>query len=99
MIDPLNVTNTGFQEVTSQCFNWCKEQVATHQSNQTIENLFVIALAMMMLLLHKLLWHYDGWLIRNTELNANQIRIMYAASANLAFILLAIFIIYYTVLQ
>lgn len=99
MLNPFNITISESLEITSQCFTWCKEQIEIYQNNQTIDNLFVITTAMMMLLLHNLLETYGEWLVKNTEITENQVRIIYSASGYFAFILLAIFIFYYTVLQ
>ncbi len=92
-------TPVGKYDISVGCSNWCKEQIGIHLSNITIENLFVIAMAMGSLLLHKLLWHYDEWLIENTEITRNQIDIIYKASGDFAFFLMGAFLVYYTVFQ
>lgn len=89
--------NYTFYEASINCVNWCSEQISINQNNVFTENLFVIAMAMGSLLLHNLIWYYDEWLIENTEITRKQIDVIYTASSYFAFVLMAIYIIYYTV--
>lgn len=91
--------NYTFYQASADCVTWCREQINIHQSNIEIENLFVIAMAMGALLLHNLLRHYDDWLIEHTEITRSQINVIYSASSYFAFVLMAIYIIYYTVVK
>ena len=44
--------------MTSQCWNWCKEQHFANQSNLTIEGISIIAIALIVLFIYNLLIKY-----------------------------------------
>ena len=91
--------NYTLYQASADCVAWCRTQIEIHQSNIEIENLFVIAIAMGSLLLHNLLRHYDDWLIENTSITRSQVNVIYTASSYFSFVLMAIYIIYYTVVR
>ncbi len=91
--------NYTYYEATAGCVTWCREQIEIHDSNIIIENMFVLVIAMTSLFVHNIIGEHQEWILKNTELNENTLRIIYEASSTFAFVLTAIFLIYYVLFQ
>lgn len=84
-------------EISTTCWNWCAEQTQIHQSNIDISNLGVVAVAMVALLLYNISIEFQEELIKYFKWDRNMYSFAGHALVFFAFILLALFLIYYAV--
>ncbi len=94
---PINFTSINLPKITESCFQWCQEQGVVHQSNIDITNLGVIVFAMFALLAYNLSVEFADEICRETKLSKDTLRVYGHILVYFAFMLLAVFIIYYTV--
>ena len=90
----VNYTNQLY-EVTSTCFDWCKEQAIIHQGNIDISNLGVVAVAMASLIGYQVAMYYQDKIMKRLEWNAETFKFYINTFVVFAFMLLAVFLIYY----
>ena len=87
--EPLN-------DITKTCFNWCQEQAIIFQGNIDISNLGVVAVAMIALLLYNISIEWSDEICNSTRLSKDTLRIYGHIIVFFAFMLLALFLGYYT---
>jgi len=86
-------------EVTQYCFNWCKEQNFIHQNNLEIKDLSIVAVALISLVLHSLLYNYHDFIVDKFKLDSDKLNKLYIATSDFSYILLTIFLIYQIVIK
>ncbi len=88
--------NTPLTDLTSTCFEWCKNQAVIHQSNIDIENLGVVAVALVALLLYQISIDFSDEICDKTRLSKDTLRGYGNIAVFFAFMLLSAFLVYYT---
>ena len=91
----INLTPEINSEITSTCWNWCKEQAIIHQSNIDISNLGVVAVAMTALLLYNISIEWSDEICNATRLSKHELVFYGHIIVYFAFMLLTVFLIYY----
>jgi len=89
----------GNPDITSQCWNWCSEQTLIHQTNIATQNLFIVALAMASLVVNHTILQFHDEIIEYSDIRESVLEKIYTGTATFAFYLLAIFLIYNTLLN
>lgn len=84
-----------FPGITKTCWNWCSEQAMIHQSNIDIKNLGVIGVAMGALLIYTLCYEWSDELGEYFNADESKLEKIQHYSVLFAFMLLAVFLIYY----
>ena len=83
-------------EITSTCFNWCQEQGIIYQSNLDISNLGIITVALFALLLYNISVEWPDEVSKALKIDKDQLRFIGHAVVFFAFMLLALFLGYYS---
>ena len=81
---------------SSQCWEWCSREAVVYQSNIDISNLGVIAVAMVVLLLYNISIEWSDVVCKHLNINQDQLRFTGHTLVYFAFMLLAVFLVYYT---
>lgn len=81
-------------EINQVCFNWCKEQNFVHQRNLEIQDLGMVAVALVSLLINHMIYNHSEFIIEKTEITEDQLEKLHKATSYFAFILLIIFLGY-----
>lgn len=90
---------TEFKDITSTCFEWCRDQSIIHQSNIDIQNLGVIVVALFALLLYNISVDYADQICNSTRLSKDTLRGYGNIIVFFAFVLLAGFLAYYALIN
>ncbi len=93
----LNFTTSLYEQFTPSdaCWNWCAEQAMKHQSNIDVNNLGVIAVAMVALVLYNISVEWSDEICNKLEISQEQLRFAGHTVVFFAFVLLAAFLVYY----
>jgi len=89
-------TTFNLKPVSDACWNWCSEQTIIHQGNATINNLFVVAIAMGVLAIFTLSADFSEEISKALGISEETLEHWGDISIFFAFMLLAGFLIYYT---
>ena len=92
-----NTTNLiiGHPDITKGCFDWCQDQSFIHQNNLQINDLTLIALALVSLLVHHIILEFKDKIIEKTGIKVWQLNLIKGATTYFAFWLLIIFLVYF----
>lgn len=85
---------------TNACFEWCKQQNFINENNIQIEELSLVAIALIGLVINKLILDHGDWLVektRFTEYPMSEEKLLKLANAGtfMAFTFLILFLGYY----
>ncbi len=83
-----------FELITKTCLDWCKEQTFIHQSNIGIQDLSLIAIALVSLVIHNLIDSHAETLMNYSGMDEEQLAKVYDATYTFTFLMLVIYIIY-----
>jgi len=92
-----NLTLTLIQKtsgITNQCIDWCREAQIIQQNNLVVHELYILVVALASLALHHFIYTYFDWIVKNTDIDENNLQKIYKGSSYFAFFLILIFIIY-----
>lgn len=79
-------------EITANCFDWCKEQYEIHQQNLEISELSFIVIALIALVVH---WTLNNhWEYFKQDFKEEYLEKIYDATLDIVFGMLIMFIIY-----
>ncbi len=87
----INKTN----QITTECFNWCKEQYFIHENNLTVEALIMPILALLFLIISGVFYNFSEKIIEKTDLSEENISKIYHFCNQFAKYLLIGFFIWY----
>ena len=94
----INITLPAFleTEITTGCFNWCKEQNFIHQSNVQINDLAFIVIALISLTINNIIYNHPETLKQLTKMDDYELEKVYDLTYFLTFIMLIGYVIYIT---
>lgn len=81
-------------EISNACFNWCKEQHFIHQKNLEIQDLGIVAIALVSLVINHAIYEHSEFIKEKTSLTQEHLEKIFKGTSYLVFILLIMFLVY-----